>query len=392
MLAVSAAACAPAAPSPSGAPSTTLPSASADRPDLAAVHVAFSTVVSGLDHPLFVVAAGDGSGRLFVVEQTGRVRVVRGATVDATPFLDLSGRISSGGERGLLGFALEPGFGAAHPRLFVDYTNPDGNTIVSSFTLAANGAAADPTTEQVRLEVDQPYPNHNGGWIGFDATAKLLVALGDGGAGGDPENRASRLDNLLGKMLRLDVLGAPAGSGYVVPPDSPFVGRSGALGEILDYGLRNPWRDWIDPVTGDLWIGDVGQSAWEEIDVARAGAVGLDFGWHRWEGRHCYEPSTGCDATGVTPPVTEYSHADGCAVIGGVVYRGAAIPALRGAYLFSDDCSGTVWAIDAGVDGYRAPMKVASTGKAISSIGTDDAGEVLLTDLGGALLRLVPGA
>ena len=242
------------------------------------------------------------------------------------------------------------------------------------------------------LKQAQPYPNHNGGWIGFDSSGMLLVALGDGGSAGDPENRASNLNTLLGKILRIDVLGAPAGQPYGIPPDNPLASGTGGRPEILHFGLRNPYRDSIDPATGNLWIGDVGQAAWEEIDVAPAGSRGLDFGWRRWEGRHCYNPPTGCDPAGVTMPVAEYGHGSGCAVIGGLVYRGQAIPALRGGYLFSDYCSGTLWAIDAGTTPPQDPLTLAETGRRISSIGTGDDGEVYLTDLaGGQLLRLVAG-
>jgi glucose/arabinose dehydrogenase len=218
----------------------------------------------------------------------------------------------------------------------------------------------------------------------------LLLALGDGGSGGDPENRASDLSSPLGKMLRIDVTKAADGRQYAIPPDNPFIAREGARPEILHYGLRNPFRDSFDPKTGDLWIGDVGQGAWEELDVARAGAKGLDFGWRRWEGRHCYNPSSGCDPTGVTQPVAEYSHDHGCAVIGGVVYHGTALPGLQGRYLFSDNCSGTLWSIDAADDDQQEPVMLLETGASISSVSTGDDGEVYLTDLGGKLVELVP--
>ncbi len=375
---------------PVATPST--PVGPADRPDLSAVHVATRVEVDGLSSPLEVVSAEDGTGRLFVVEQGGRVRVVQDGQLLPTPYLDISDRVQAGGERGLLGVAFPPGFGAAQPRLFVHYSDLDGNTTVSSFVAASAGAPTiDPSTERVILTQAQPYSNHNGGWIGFDPDGMLLIALGDGGSGGDPQNHASSLDSLLGKMLRIDVLGATGSTPYLIPADNPFAGQAGARPEILHDGLRNPFRDSIDPATGNLWIGDVGQNAWEEIDVAPAGARGLDFGWHRWEGRHCYDPPSGCDPAGVTMPISEYGHGLGCAVIGGVVYRGSDIPALRGAYLFSDNCSGTLWAIDAGLDAPQAPITLLETGRPISSIGTDGAGEVYLTDLGsGALLRLVP--
>ena len=220
----------------------------------------------------------------------------------------------------------------------------------------------------------------------------LLIGLGDGGSGGDPENRASDLGNILGKMLRIDVGGTPLGGelAYAIPADNPFVGRSDARPEILHLGLRNPFRSSIDPATGDLWIGDVGQNAWEEVDTAPAEARGLDFGWRRWEGLHCYDPATGCDPDGVTMPVAEYGHGAGCSVIGGVVYHGQAVPALRGAYLFADYCSGTLWAIDAGMDAVQAPVTLLETQSAISSISTGEDGEVYLTDMSeGRVLRLV---
>ncbi len=287
--------------------------------------------------------------------------------------------------------AFPPGFGSEHQTLFVHYSDRNGDTTISAFDAPAGSTTVDPASERILLSVEQPYANHNGGFIGFDSTGMLLIALGDGGAGGDPENRASNLGELLGKMLRIDVLNA-GDEPYAIPPDNPFVGRDGARPEVLHYGLRNPFRDSVDPATGDLWIGDVGQSAWEEVDVAPAGASGLDFGWRRWEGSHCYNPNPGCDPAGVTMPVTEYPHSLGCSVIGGVVYRGEAIPALKGAYLFSDNCSGTLWAIDAGLDAPQAPITLLETDRSISGFGIDDAGEVYLADLGGALVKLVPAA
>jgi glucose/arabinose dehydrogenase len=388
---------------PSGTPSATpataasptaAPSTSAGRPDLAGVRVAVEPLVGGLDQPVFVGSAGDGSGRLFIAEQAGRIRVVEDGNLRETPFLDITDRVTSGGERGLLGFAFPPGFGPARPIVYVHYSGADGATVVSEFRLATDGTGTlDPASERLILMEPQPYPNHNGGWIGFDADGMLLIALGDGGSGGDPENRASDLGTILGKILRIDVLGAADGQAYAIPDDNPFVGVDGTPRlEILHYGLRNPFRSSIDPATGDLWIGDVGQNAWEEVDVARAGARGLDFGWRRWEGRHCYNPPTGCDPAGVTMPVAEYGHGLGCSVIGGVVYRGEAIPALRGGYLFSDYCTGTLWAIDAGSNAVQVPVTLLETGASVSSIGTGEDGEVYLTDLGrGQVLRLVAG-
>ena len=377
---------------PSG-PVSPFPGADGDRPDLAAARVALESVATGLEHPLFVTAAPDESGRLFIAEQGGRIQVMRGGALLGQPFLDLGDRVLAGGERGLLGLAFPPGFGARRPVFFVHYSDRSGDTTISEFRLSVGDPdRADPATERIILRQVQPYANHNGGWIGFDATGMLLIGLGDGGSGGDPENRASDLGTILGKMLRIDVLGAAGGEGYAIPADNPLVGRAGARPEILHWGLRNPFRSSVDPATGNLWIGDVGQGDWEEVDVATGDARGLDFGWRRWEGRHCFDQNAGCDAAGVTMPVTEYPHAGGCSVIGGVVYRSAGIPALRGAYLFSDYCSGTLWALDAGIGTAQAPIVLIETGRRISSIGTDEAGEVYLTDLGGGeLLRLVPG-
>jgi len=325
-----------------------------------------------------------------VLDQAGTIRVVQNGQLAPTPYVDLSSRIASGGERGLLGLAFAPGFGASETRLYVHYSNTDGDTTIAELRATAGGSAVDPATLRVLLVEKQPYPNHNGGWIGFDHRGRLLVGLGDGGSGGDPENRASNLGTILGKMLRIDVLAGPTdGRQYTIPADNPFLTTAGARPEILDFGLRNPYRDSVDPATGTLWIGDVGQNAWEEVDAAPADAAGLDFGWRRWEGRHCYNPSTGCDPAGVTMPLAEYGHDQGCAIVGGVVYRGAAIPGLDGAYLFGDYCSGTLWAIVA-AGGEQTPVKMLATGLSISSIGTDEAGEVYLTDLNGTLQKLVP--
>jgi glucose/arabinose dehydrogenase len=386
--------------SPPAGASGASPSAAAsaaDHPDLGQVHVALRPLVTGLTDPLFATTASDGSGRLFVLEQAGTVRVVHDGTLAPSPYLDLTSRVASGGEQGLLGLAFAPGFGQSEPRLYVHYSNTNGDTTIAELRATPGADHVDPATERIVLVEKQPYPNHNGGWIGFDPKRRLLIGLGDGGSEGDPQNRSSNLATILGKLLRIDVLAGPAdGRQYTIPPDNPFVSTAGARPEILDFGLRNPWRDSIDPATGTLWIGDVGQDKWEEIDTAPAGSAGLDFGWRRWEGRHCYNPSTGCDPAGVTMPVAEYGHDQGCAVIGGVVYHGAAIPALRGAYLFGDYCSGNLWAIDAtaaeqALANEQTPVKLLATGLAISSINTDESGEVVITDLsGGTLQQLVP--
>jgi glucose/arabinose dehydrogenase len=349
--------------------------------------------VDGLDQPVFVTSDGTGNGRLYVVEQAGRIRIVDNGTLLPSPFLDITDRVTFGGERGLLGLAFPPGFGRDRDTVYVHYSGKDGATTIAEFRVGLDADALDPGSERIVLTEPQPYENHNGGWIGFDADGMLLIGLGDGGSGGDPENRASNLATPLGKMLRIDVLDPPAGAAYGIPSDNPFAsGQGGARPEVLHYGLRNPFRDSVDPATGNLWIGDVGQNAWEEVDVARAGARGLDFGWRRWEANHCYDPSTGCDPAGVTAPVAEYGHGLGCSVIGGPVYRGSAIAALRGAYLFSDYCSGTLWALDSTAGGPQAPAVLLETKAQVTSVVAAEDGEVYLTDLGsGRLLRLVAG-
>ena len=334
--------------------------------------------------------AGDGSGRLFVAEQGGAIRVVDGEQLVAAPFLDLGDRILSGGERGLLGLAFHPDF-PDDPRFFVNYTDDDGHTQIAAYRVDPNepGRAIDEETRI--LTIRQPYANHNGGALAFGPDGYLYIATGDGGSGGDPHGFGQSLETLLGKIVRIDV-DTPSGDlQYSAPADNPFVATERAKPEIWHYGLRNPWRMSFDRATGDLWIGDVGQSSWEEVDVARAGAAGLNFGWNRMEGNHCFRPQSGCEGPELTLPVAEYSQADGgCTVIGGHVYRGAAQPALAGGYLFADYCSGIMWAIDAASDGPTEPFVVAETGISPSAFGEDEAGELYVTDISaGELLRVV---
>lgn len=359
-------------PSPSAAPSPQ-PSPSAKAGDPSAVQVTLEPVAGGLASPLFATGAGDGSDRLLVVEQGGRIRILRDGRVLEQPFLDIGGRISAGGERGLLGLAFHPGFGDDEGRFYVNYTDLGGDTVVAEFLTTADPDTADPGSERILLRIDQPFANHNGGALAFGPDGRLYIGTGDGGSGGDPHDNGQRLDTLLGKLLRLDVDSAGAGP------------------EIWALGLRNPWRISFDRLTGDLWIGDVGQGAWEEIDRAKAGeGAGANYGWRVMEGRHCFSPRTGCDRSGLVLPVAEYSHADGCSVTGGYVYRGNASPALRGVYVFGDFCSGTIWGLSAGGPDRQEPIVLADTGHSISSFGEDDAGEVYLTDpASGEVLRLV---
>jgi glucose/arabinose dehydrogenase len=347
----------------------------------------FITVPGG---PLAIAALPDGSGRLFVAAQDGRAWVVDDGAVLPAPLLDLRDRITSGGERGLLGVAVHPRF-PDDPRVFVDYTDRNGDTVVSSFTLDSNDPnRVDPAREAVVLQVDQPFANHNGGAVVFGPDGFLYISLGDGGSGGDPMGNGQSLDTLLGKILRLDVDNRPPDLAYGIPEGNPFAEGDGR-DEIWQYGLRNPWRLSFDRSTRDLWIGDVGQGEWEEIDHSAAGAGGLNFGWNVREGAHCFRASN-CSMDGLTEPVAEYSHADGCTVIGGYVYRGSAFPALQGGYLFADYCSGRIFAISGATSELTSPSEVGRTTSGISAFGEDAAGELYLMNLDGTISRIVASA
>ena len=376
----------PAGASPGG--STPGPVQSAPPIDISKVAVSLQPFARVEGGPLAIAAPDDGTGRLFVAAQDGRIWVVGAdGAVGKTPMVDLSGRLTSGGERGLLGLALHPAF-PADPRVFVNYTNKDGDSVIASLTLdPADGNRLVPGSQRPILFVDQPFANHNGGDLLFGPDGYLYAFFGDGGGGGDPEGNGQDRSALLGKVLRLDI-DHPAGDlGYSSPPDNPFTGGVGR-DEIWLMGMRNPWRNSFDRATGDLWIGDVGQGAWEEIDVARAGVGGLNFGWNRMEGNHCYPPGSDCTKEGLTRPVTEYGRDLGCTVVGGYVYRGAAHPSLAGVYLVADYCSGRIFAIDPSTDEFREPRPVGEEGNGISSFGEDTAGELYVTHLDGSISRV----
>jgi glucose/arabinose dehydrogenase len=338
-------------------------------------------VVSGLRQPLQVTHAGDGSGRLFVIEQPGVIRVIQDGVLLREPFLDITPRVRSGGEQGLLGLAFHPAYRSTG-RYFVNYTRvPDGGTIVAEYVVSPNPNVS-LQRERVLLFVPQPYANHNGGMLAFGRDGFLYIGLGDGGAGGDPQNRAQNLRDLLGKMLRIDVNRTDRGLPYAIPPDNPFAGGDGRP-EIFAYGLRNPWRFSFDRRTGELWAADVGQSAWEEIDVVRRGG---NYGWRIMEGNHCFNPPRGCPTDGLIPPVAEYATGkEGrCSIIGGHVYRGTRIPSLAGTYVYGDYCSGEIF----GLAGGRAHLLLSSRLR-ITSFGEDEAGELYVTGHGGTVHRLV---
>lgn len=353
------------------------------------ITLTFELVADGFEQPLFATGAGDGSGRLFVVEKTGHIWVVRNGDRLPEPFLDLSGTVSTKSEQGLLGVAFYPDY--AESGLFcVDYTRADGATVVSRFF--ANGDAADPASEDVILTVAQPYANHNGGMIAFGPGDYLYVGLGDGGSGGDPQQNGQNLSTLLGAILRIDVTrdnSEQRTANYGIPNDNPFVGTSGARGEIWVYGLRNPWRFSFDRETGDLWIGDVGQGSWEEIDLVPAGSAGGDnFGWNVYEATHPFADDAAAKVADFVMPTIEYGRDAGSSVTGGYVYRGSASPGLAGAYIYGDFVSGRIWALRLSDDESTESALLAETDFAISSFAEDDEGELYVIDFGGAVYRL----
>lgn len=351
------------------------------RYDAASVDLALEDFLDGLESPLLLTHADDGSGRLFVVEQVGRIRLVENGALSDDPYLDISERVEAGGEQGLLGLAFHPNF-ERNGRFFVDYTDTSGDTVVSEFSAVPNADTAD-VGERVLLRIEQPYPNHNGGHLAFGPDGYLYVASGDGGSGGDPHNNGQRVDTLLGKLLRIDV---DAGEPYGIPPDNPFA-DGGGREEIWAYGLRNPWRFSFDD--GRIWIADVGQEALEEVNRRRDDEAGVNYGWNVMEGTEC-SSGAGCDRSGLVEPVTEYSHDHGCSITGGYVYRGDDFPDMRGGYFFGDYCSGTIWSIPADAQQRLDPIEMLSSETSISSFGLDADGELYAVDLGGGrVLKVV---
>ncbi|MGE5347365.1 MAG: PQQ-dependent sugar dehydrogenase, partial [Acidithiobacillales bacterium] len=346
--------------------------------------------LSGLANPVHVTNAGDRSGRLFVVEQRGRIRIVKNGALLPTPFLDITDRVSCCVERGLLSVAFPPGFTGAGV-FFVDYTDINGDTAISRFFVSqTNPDVADAGSEQVMLHIAQPYANHNGGQLAFGPDGYLYIGMGDGGSGGDPQNNAQNPASLLGKILRIDVTsGAPT---YIVPPSNPFVSRPGWRPEIWALGLRNPWRFSFDRKTGDLYIGDVGQNSREEVDFQPASSAGGEnYGWRIMEGTACYNAPS-CDPAGLVLPVTDYTHTAGdCSVTGGFVYRGLSYSALQGIYFYADFCTGRIRGLRRTATGWET-QELLDAGFTISTFGEDEAGELYLVDYGGGVLYQVVAA
>ncbi len=347
----------------------------------------WNPVAQGLIRPVDIQSPDDSSGRLFVVEQGGRILVIKDGSVLPTPFLDISKEITSAGnEQGLLGLAFHPHY-ASSGLVFVNYTDVNGNTIIVRFHVSNNPDIADPSSETELLYVQQPFANHNGGGLAFGPDGYLYLGLGDGGSQGDPYGNAQNNTVLLGKILRIDV---DQGAYYGIPPTNPLPEGGGVRREIWRNGLRNPWRFSFDRATGDMFIGDVGQDLWEEIDYIPANdASGLiNFGWNIYEGLHSYQGHT--SGIPMIPPVAEYSHFgqdNGCAVSGGYVYRGQALPEWQGIYLFGDYCSGLVWGLIHPNGQWQATV-LFKTGFNISSFGQDESGELYVANLQGAIYRL----
>jgi glucose/arabinose dehydrogenase len=355
------------------------PGAVADSAGLRLVEVA-----SGLVSPVHL-SAPKGDSRLFIVEQTGRIRIVKDGALLPTPFLDIQDRLTSGGERGLLSVAFHPDY-ASNGYFYVDYTDRAGDTRIERYHVGTNPDVADPASGKLLLRIDQPYANHNGGLVLFGPDGMLYIGMGDGGSGGDPRGNGQDRHALLGKILRIDV---DHGDPYGIPATNPYATAGGAK-EVWAVGMRNPWRFTFDPPSGLMIIADVGQNAWEEIDVAPASSAGLNYGWNTMEGTHCYRTPV-CSRGGLTLPILEYSHSDGCSVTGGVVYRGHDVPALVGHYLYADYCQGWIrsFRIRNGAATAQTRWSLASPGS-ITSFGQDSAGEVYVLVSGGKVYRLAP--
>lgn len=369
----------------SGAAGTTVvPDRGAGTFNPAAISLRLEATYRGLTDPVAAVHAGDGSGRLFIVERRGTIRIASGGSVSSALFLDVRSLVrASGQEQGLLGLAFHPRF-AENGLLYVNYTDTAGHTVIVRYSVQrGNRDLADTGSAQAILRIEQPAANHNGGNLVFGPDGFLYIGMGDGGGAGDQFRNAQNGQALLGKMLRIDVDRPSGGQPYGIPPSNPFVSTAGMRPEIWATGLRNPWRYSFDRVTGDLYIADVGQNAYEEIDFQPAGgAGGQNYGWPRMEGQHCYPSGNACDRSGLTMPIAEYPRSGGCSVTGGYVYRGRAQPQLVGAYLYGDYCTGKIWSLHRDAAGNWVNTELLDSNVQVSSFGEDEAGEMYVTGLG----------
>jgi len=350
-------------------------------PSSLAPYIAFEQVATGLSQPTFITHSGDGTGRLFITERTGRIRILQGGSLLGTPFLDIGSKLSaSGGEQGLLGLAFHPDY-ENNGVFFVHYTNPSGAIVLARYLVSSDANQADAASESILLTIPKPAANHNGGMLAFGPDGMLYMGTGDGGGGGDPNGNGQKLTTLLGKVLRLDVDG---GTPYAIPSDNPFAANPdpSIRKEIWAFGLRNPWRFSFDRSTDDLYIADVGQGAREEVDFQPAASVGGEnYGWNVMEGSLCFNPSSGCNTSGKVMPVAEYDHGSsgGCSISGGYVYRGTRYPAMNGVYLYGDFCSGRLWGLRWNGSSWQNSL-LQDTAYGINTFGEDESGEIYLAD------------
>ncbi len=357
------------------------------EPAFAVVDIVLEEIVSGLSSPVYITHASDGTERLFIVEQRGTIQILDNGTLLGTPFLDIHSRVSSGGERGLLSLAFHPDY-VSNGRFFVDYTNTNGDTVISEFLVSAGDPnVADDTSETLLLQVAQPFENHNGGQLQFGPDGMLYIGMGDGGSGGDPFGHGQDITTLLGALLRIDV---DSGSPFSIPSDNPFVGLPGR-DEIWAYGLRNPWRFSFDRQTGRLFLADVGQGDVEEVDLIEKGG---NYGWNIMEGDQCFSPPSDCDMTGLELPIATYGHppADptgGRSITGGYVYRGSQFIDLDGLYFFGDYSTGRIWILEETSPEVFTRTELLDTDLSISSFGEDEDGEIYVVDHGGTIYQIV---
>ncbi len=358
----------------------------------ASIAIGFSTITSGISRPVALANADDGTGRLFVAEQAGRIRVIsRHGRLLASPFLDIRGRVSCCGERGLLGIAFHPDY-ASNGRFYVAYTDNDGALVVAEYRRTSSNRNRASTAERIIIRIPHPgHSNHNGGQIAFGPDGYLYIGTGDGGGSGDPDRHGQSRRTLLGKILRIAPNVSSATPAYRIPATNPWATSSTIRHEIWSYGLRNPWRFSFDRSTGSLWIADVGQDRYEEIDRAlhsSGGGRAANFGWSQYEARRCFRGP--CSSTGKTFPIAYYAHgANGCSVIGGYVSRGSRYPALAGRFLFGDYCSGRIWALSASGSSRQTPVLLRDTSLTISAFGEGEDGTLYLLDYGnGRVLRI----
>jgi len=363
----------------------------------AAITLGLVRVQTGFEQPVAIANAGDGTGRLFVVEQGGRVRIItKAGSLRSTPFLDIEARVSCCGERGLLGLAFHPSY-RSNGRFYVYYTDSVGSLVIAEYRRSATNANRASTTERRLLRIAHPdQANHNGGQLAFGPDGYLYIGTGDGGGGGDPYENGQKRTTLLGKILRIAPNVTGSTPAYRIPSTNPWAKSTTIRREIWAYGLRNPWRFSFDRQAGSLWIGDVGQNRFEEVDralLSAGGGRGVNYGWDVMEGRACFEPAAGCSTIGKTMPLAVYAHgADGCSVTGGYVYRGSRHRAMRGWYVFGDFCSGRIWRVNAGGAARQAPSLLRDTDLSISAFGEDEAGELYVADYAGGGIYRVTGS